>query len=981
MKTRLLFLLLLLALALPGLALADTITPGGGRDTWQFYAFGNGFVMWRILEALKMMTASGAFITLAIVMAMVGLMVAAWLGLIGGRPSRLATYLGALIIGVYVIFSVKVDIFIEDMVHAQGSPRFEMVVTDVPAAIGLPMAVVSEIGMWATRSIETNMRPASDTQLPMLSQGFPAGVAQSLVKDMTTIRIGDAGLRAAFEHYFFDCVMGDIYVGRIDPQALITTNDTWAMMRVDSPSRYTEVPFVPDYGGVMSCQEAYPVITERLQEVAPRLLESSASTLWNPSMAGADALSGLVGFVTAGGTTDAAGMAIQAGVLEMLSGAYEYAASATGSTPLMTALHIEQAKRAQKSGWMITATLFQDMAGYFFAVLQAFVFGLAPLILLAMFLPGLGAKIGGTYGKVIVWLMLWWPGLAIMNAVMLLFYENSVGGLLQAGLTGANIGLVSSYTDNMMMASGFVMTLVPALMWAIVSGGGMAFTSVLDRASGAGYASQAAGASSAGNLSMGSISLNNTAMNAHQTSHRNSFGSEPTFAHDGLAGIDTRHIGGSALTVAGHQQSVTTSLAESRALQQAQSEMTTATQEFRQQIGSDLSFAYDRMHQLGQNATIGEDGSLRFSSREQEEQFNRATELARVLEGKAQQLGVSNEEITNRRHTAGIGSSGSGGTGSGRGGLAGVLSSTLNSRAELGTESRTGEGSSIDRKTSAETGHTSEGGAGFTRGQGSEVAAARNFATQDMASLYEAAGMSDRYGVTNSTANSVVTAQSGVDEAARAYSASRNVAMVGGMTATERQGHLAEHSSLSGQVDGEIASRGAELGARSADVQGTVSGNVDSGRARVNEDGGSVREGAGARFAEAGAGVAGMQGLAGDGAGMSNVDRMAFNTADRANTARVEAWAGNGPEGFNAGDLRPIELPSGATLEVAGVTADGSGRIVYAHGDAYVANAGDGEMEVIGQYVSRDGWRGYEGQDFARIEDLEKHGRILAGRR
>ncbi|BBI65804.1 hypothetical protein HSBAA_PA_4070 (plasmid) [Vreelandella sulfidaeris] len=64
-----------------------------------------------------------------------------------------------------------------------------------------------------------------------------------------------------------------------------------------------------------------------------------------------------------------------------------------------------------------------DMAGYFFAILQAFVIGLAPIVFAAVLVPGLGKKMGTSYAQVMTWLILWWPGLAIVNYIMMLYFQ------------------------------------------------------------------------------------------------------------------------------------------------------------------------------------------------------------------------------------------------------------------------------------------------------------------------------------------------------------------------------------------------------------------------------------------------------------------------------------------------------------------------------------------------------------------------------
>ncbi|MGC3873372.1 conjugal transfer protein TraG N-terminal domain-containing protein [Halomonas sp. GXIMD04776] len=659
--------LAVVALALPGVAIAETMTPGGGADTWTFYGYGNGYALAQILEAIKRMTdpaSNPGFRNLTLVLAMAGFLAMCFTGILAGTLQKIAMYFAGMLLTVYMLFSLKVDIFVEDMVwDGTGAPQFTQRIEGVPAAIGLPAVVISEIGMWATSSIESNFTTPNFASL-RLSEGAPVGMAASMLNDMKNIRLTDPYLRSSIQSFLNDCALPNIFNGSISPVTLITSQNAWSILGSNlNPAVYTVVYDSSDpNGGMEACDTAYTKIDNRLQTAAPSLLNGmgESSPFWLQQAAGSTALSQAAledSFRWASGGSvvqDATGLATQAAIAEMYSGTYEYAAMATGSSELISALNIEQARRAQQSGWYSTAILFRDMAGYFFAILQAFVIGLAPIVFAAILVPGLGRKMGTSYAQVMTWLIMWWPGLAIVNYIMMLYFQGQTTGYLADGLTMANMGAVSEMSDKMVMASGFMSTLVPAIMWGLVSGSGYAFTSVLDRASGSQHAAAAAGSISSGAATAGQVSMNNASMNAHQTSHRYSSGNEVSAHHVGVGASQVTNMSGQDMNVGLRPADFRESLSAS----QSYSEATQRTQETRealtQQAQSMMTDTFRGAAQYAEDQGYIRDGSVDWSQVSQDTQGQRYLEELGAVHTLLQNAGVSEREIseaTNRAAT------------------------------------------------------------------------------------------------------------------------------------------------------------------------------------------------------------------------------------------------------------------------------------------------------------------------------------------
>ncbi len=289
--------LAVVALALPGVAIAETMTPGGGADTWTFYGYGNGYALAQILEAITL--------------------------------QKIAMYFAGMLLTVYMLFSLKVDIFVEDMVwDGTGSPQFTQRIDGVPAAIGLPAVVISEIGMWATSSIEANFTTPNFANL-RLSEGAPVGMAANMLNDMKNIRLTDPYLRSSIQSFMNDCALPNIFNGSISPVTLITSQNAWSVLGSNlNPAVYTVVYDSSDpNGGMEACDTAYTKIDNRLQTAAPSLLNGmgESSPFWLQQAAGSTALSEAAledSFRWASGGSvvqDATGLATQAARLEGLS--------------------------------------------------------------------------------------------------------------------------------------------------------------------------------------------------------------------------------------------------------------------------------------------------------------------------------------------------------------------------------------------------------------------------------------------------------------------------------------------------------------------------------------------------------------------------------------------------------------------------------------------------------------------------------------
>lgn len=844
------------SMLLPSLALAETMAPGSG-DTWTFYGYGNGYALAQILEAIKRLTdpdSNPGFRTLSLVLATVGFLYVAFTGILSGSLHKIAMYFAGLLLTVYMLFSLTVDIYIEDMVwDGLGAPQFTQRVEGVPAAIGLPAVVISEIGMWATRGIETNFTTPNFERL-RISEGAPVGMAASMLNDMKNIRLTDPYLRSSIQSFINDCALPNIFNGSISPVNLIRSKDAWGVLGTNlNPAVYTVVYDEADpNGGMESCDEAYTKIDNRFRKQAPALLNGmgEASPFWLQQAAGSTVLAQAAvedsfSWASNGSVVqDATGLATQAAIAEMYKGTYQYAAMSTGSSELISALNIEQARRSQKSGWYSTAILFRDMAGYFFAILQAFVIGLAPIVFSAILVPGLGRKMGTSYAQVMTWLILWWPGLAIVNYIMMLYFQGQTSGYLADGLTMANMGAVSEMSDKMVMASGFMSTLVPAIMWGLVSGSGYAFTSVLDRASGAQQAAAAADNMSSGSAQAGQVSMNNANMNAHQTSHRYTSGNEVSAHHVGVGASQVTNMSGQDMNVGLRAADFRESYSASQSLSEATQRTQETKEALTQQSQSMMTDTFRDATQYAQDQGYVRDGSIDWSSMSQDTQGQRYIEEVAASRSLMENAGVSDREVNEATSRASVTASGETGVRV-QGGLS--LDTGVSGYAQGSLRGETGNSTSESEQTSSEKSNSisqsDSGRLAFEEGGGVSVSSSNG----------------ERYSVkyNESEARQVLESRAGEDRASMLYAASTDYqeavqaqqkaheewtsSQSGSLPTPANPGAVSDmqtgRSNLQGQVDQRMEEDRGEVAGQGAVVAGAVRDNTDGVSARAGHAG------------------------------------------------------------------------------------------------------------------------------------------------
>lgn len=607
MKFLMLCLFALMGLLAPELALAENVNPASG-NTWTIYVFGNGYVVEEILRGVTMlMTGNDVFSTLLLFLATVGfLALAIGAGFDPGKNLlKMFTYIIVVWFVSYASTRLTANVEVLDLVRTNSSiievsPN-PPVQTGVPALVVLPAAVTSQIGVRFTQFIETYFSTVVGPAFTVGGAGGQFNLFNRMIQESDQYVINSPELKRTLSAYVANCVVPAIALGRLNGpvgntagavagvDALVKSTDFLETLRsASSPSIFTQyfpVPgpdgkyavnwgtVAPDMAGLSeddlkkqvgmgaltTCDIAYTQIETDMTNFAEAMVGAGAQA-WAKSgilVPFEEAYSVMLSKASAAGGAGAnfsrpSGFIMQQAMLNSMSGTFRQAATQTGNNELMQAAALSQAEQQQKSAWVAGFSVFNNMMGYVFTVLQAFIFAITPIIIMALLIPGLGKTIFVNYAQILIWLTLWQPMLAIINFIITLFGSEAFAQSIGAGVSASNKAIISERANDLVIAAQFLGTMVPLLTWGIVKGA-MAFTEFISSGVGSAFASQAGAAAATGNMSLNNMSMDNTSMNKFNTMSSSAVGSQAVQASMGTGAMEVSQIAGGTSTSANAQ--------------------------------------------------------------------------------------------------------------------------------------------------------------------------------------------------------------------------------------------------------------------------------------------------------------------------------------------------------------------------------------------------------------------------------------------
>lgn len=538
-------LLLFVCLFGSGYASAVDIMPGQAVVLW---TGGSGAAIAATLAAIRGFMNDGGYGTVFTFAATLGFMVLMIkLAMRTEQFEKFPAYLIGLFLIIYVSQRITINVQVEDPVKGYAS-----VVSDVPAIVGGPAVLASELGHWLTSAIEHYYRvPASlpsGVAIPdnygTLTETNRFNLMGTMMKDLSEIRINDPGMRGSFRAYVADCAAPQLYTGQINFQELVGSSNPWGVLTA-TPNSYTFTTYygpanniagnsVDPLGSVVNCREAAEQLTLDLDDfVYPSAVEGIArkqSFLGNFEVFSwtEGALNSAMAWTSNGAINTASTAVRQTAVINtFIDTSSSIMNSVAGGEGIAYNMALAEARSAQESNWAIAADIFSTFMGYFYVVLHVFVIALSPVIILLLLIPGMAGKIGGSYMKILIWLALWQPALSVVNFIANQFLLDGLGEpyiIPGGGFTLGSVTTVSAATEKAVMAANFMGSMVPMFMWGVINATGYAFTQFVGAGTGASQAAGAAGKVASDSINHGTHSMDVTRANKFDMAYDTSIG-------------------------------------------------------------------------------------------------------------------------------------------------------------------------------------------------------------------------------------------------------------------------------------------------------------------------------------------------------------------------------------------------------------------------------------------------------------------------
>lgn len=723
------YLTALLLVFMPAIAFATTINPLGGFNAWDLHVMGNGSTIASVMESIKMvispMGGGGTFRVLLLFMAITGFCIMAIQA--GFNPGQNLFKMFSYVLVVWVVTlsstTLKANIHVIDPVS-----NYSNVVPDVPAIVGIPAAIVSQVGHYLTTTIEQAY--SSPSELAFSAGGFD--IFGKVQDDLDQYVVTRSELQQSMAAYVADCGVAAIAQNRISANDLMSsTNLMETLGKAQSKvflTRYwpeapsSDTPAMAMQSGIIDCTGAYAKISVDMEKHAAQLLAASSAE-WTKSgvmipfeQMTQVYLEAAQGGTTAGGGTYGrpTGMITQKTLINTMGGNFRQAAIQTGNNELLMGMSISQAEQSQKSGWVTSAAIFKNMMGYVYTTLQAFIFAVVPIIVVALMIPGLGKKIFVNYGQILVWLTLWEPMLSIVNYLVSLF---RMEGLVKAtagsgGFTMANTWVISEGANNMVIAASFLGTMVPILTWGLVTGA-MAFTDFISHGIGSSFAMQAGAQAATGAASLNNMSMNNLSNNKFDSAHKATVGNQSVMAFEKAGSLTMMNdMGGGGATANavpfGSKGSSSQSSAESAANSQSLtgSEVASTGTNASQDLRKGTSDAKKTAQGLAEHHEQGNTSSITGSTTQSAGTSTGTSTAAKT--GESGKIGDSVTMATNLQAGVKLGGGGGGGAGGAAAAGGGSTKSALTSLIPSVTSNVTGQQASAN---SSEVNASTERGA------------------------------------------------------------------------------------------------------------------------------------------------------------------------------------------------------------------------------------------------------------------------------
>lgn len=431
-----------------------------------------------------------------------------------------------------ILLGPKVDLHIIDS-SDQGAVYD---VAHVPYGLAFPASLITSIAYGLESSMEEAFSLPDDAEYSKTGLLFGSRVFGL----STQFHIVDPQVRADFNEYVKNCVIGDILINqKYSIKDLSNSTNAWSTISSNaSPIR----GILLKDGTFQTCREAASTLNREVsQDVTNNGLNFFGIRIFGEKGAGAaaklkESLENAYSYYAK--VSDSAENIMTQNVIlnGIREGVLSYASEA-GATASLVNLSSTQAMERTRMAWATS----RNLATYVLPLMQTdillMLLCMFPLIVLITVQPVFGVRIFKSYVYSLIWIESWPILFAVLNLAATFYLQHKTAGLADGGLTLSNSNSLALEHSDVGNMAGYLMTCVPFLAIGIVKGMDSAFSNAAQYIGGMLHSTASATATEAvtGNISLGNASYNNVNANKYDTNS--------TFMH----GMSTSQLPNAAL--------------------------------------------------------------------------------------------------------------------------------------------------------------------------------------------------------------------------------------------------------------------------------------------------------------------------------------------------------------------------------------------------------------------------------------------------
>jgi conjugal transfer mating pair stabilization protein TraG len=431
-----------------------------------------------------------------------------------------------LLVLIALFTTVKSDVLITDKTNLEP-PR---TVANVPWVLAASVFVTNGIGTWMVYKYETVFNIPTELSLATGDMAF----GHRILKNVNRAKLVDAPLQADLMQFIKECTLNDVRDGVITEADLLKGVDSWNVMWDNtSPARFVTVGMLTDNQNVVTCTDAAKNAGALTLKARVEQATTAAMTYYGRNMfprSSSDAIAASL-FASAIGSSYSYILGVTANASDalrqsMFNNLWKDAGTTLPAmlsdparvnevTALMTTA---AAARAADGANASNALLTQETIPHVRNVIQAFLLGFFPILVLMMFILNNEERTAyfKTYLKLLAGIELLPVVFAILNHISLIWLTKKAAALKLSTSLGVPFQLSDVFDATIQDEQAMLGSmLIGVMVLLLVLLGATQLSGVIDRVTSvfASAASSTAGELSRGNFSSGSVALDNASAN------------------------------------------------------------------------------------------------------------------------------------------------------------------------------------------------------------------------------------------------------------------------------------------------------------------------------------------------------------------------------------------------------------------------------------------------------------------------------------